>query len=56
MAGGIRTQYGHCIDVLPTALALAGLGTPADRNGKTVKPMNGASSRPMRARFVDLAR
>jgi arylsulfatase len=42
-AGGIRTQYGHCIDVLPTVLALAGIDTPSHRNGVAVKPMNGAS-------------
>ena len=43
VAGGIRTQYGHCIDVLPTVLALAGLEGPATRNGKPLRPMNGAS-------------
>ena len=43
VAGGIRTQYGHCIDVLPTVLALAGVASPEQRNGKQVKPMNGAS-------------
>lgn len=42
-AGSIRAQYGHCIDVLPTVLALAGLDTPLHRNGVVVKPMNGAS-------------
>jgi len=47
VAGGIRTQYGHCIDVLPTVLALAGISTPTHRNGKIVKPMNGASLAPV---------
>ena len=41
-AGEIRTQYGHCIDVLPTVLALAGIETPTERNGAPVKAMNGA--------------
>ena len=31
-AGEIRTQYGHCIDVLPTVLALAGIEAPTERN------------------------
>ncbi|MCU1396707.1 MAG: arylsulfatase family protein [Ilumatobacteraceae bacterium] len=43
VAGEIRTQYGHCIDVLPTVLAMAGIDTPAERNGEPLKPMNGAS-------------
>ena len=43
VAGGIRTQYGHCIDVLPTILALCSIETPEHRNGKVVKTMNGAS-------------
>ena len=42
-AGEIRTQYGHCIDVLPTVLALAGIEIPTERNGAALKPMNGAS-------------
>ena len=47
VAGDIRTQYAHCIDVLPTVLALAGIGAPAQRNGQAVKPMNGASLVPV---------
>ncbi len=43
VAGEIRTQYGHCIDILPTVLQLAGLSTPPERNGTAIKPMNGAS-------------
>ena len=43
VAGGIRTQYGHCIDVLPTVLALAGVNPASERNGQPVQPMNGAS-------------
>jgi arylsulfatase A-like enzyme len=43
VAGGIRTQYGHCIDVLPTVLALAGVQPGAERNGEPVQPMHGAS-------------
>ena len=42
-AGGIRTQYGHCIDVLPTVLDLAGISMPASRNGEPLKAVNGAS-------------
>ena len=42
-AGGIRTQYGHCIDVLPTVLDLAGITMPSSRNGAPLKPVNGAS-------------
>ena len=43
VAGEIRTQYGHCIDVLPTVLALAGIESPTERRGAPLKPMNGAS-------------
>ncbi len=43
VAGEIRTQYGHCIDVLPTVLALAGIDVPTTRNGAPLKPMKGAS-------------
>ena len=43
VAGGVRTQYGHCIDVLPTVLALAGVGPASERNGQPVQPMHGAS-------------
>ncbi len=45
-AGTIRQQYGHCIDVLPTVLELAGLSqltVDATRHGAPVKPVNGAS-------------
>ena len=42
-AGGLRTQYGHCIDVLPTVLDLAGITMPSSRNGAPLKPVNGAS-------------
>ena len=43
VAGEIRTQYGHCIDILPTVLAMAGLTASTSRNGQPVKVMNGAS-------------
>jgi arylsulfatase A-like enzyme len=43
LGGAVRTQYGHCIDVLPTVLELAGLAAAATRHGVAVKPMNGAS-------------
>ena len=42
-AGGIRTQYGHCIDVLPTVLALAGVQTSGTRHGRPVQAMHGGS-------------
>ena len=42
-AGGLRTHYGHCIDVLPTVLELAGIAPSGERHGQPVKPINGAS-------------
>jgi arylsulfatase len=46
-AGGIRTQYGHCIDLLPTVLQLAGLAAPTDRHGNRLLPMDGTSLVPV---------
>ena len=45
--GGIRTQYGHCVDVLPTVLELAGIAPVTERHGAPVKTMNGASLAPV---------
>ena len=42
-AHGRRTQYAHCIDVLPTVLELAGIVGIETRNGEPVKPMQGVS-------------
>ncbi len=42
-AGGIRTQYSHCIDVLPTVLDLIGLAPPTTRHGAPVVEMNGTT-------------
>lgn len=41
--GGVRTQYGHCVDVLPTVLELAGVRPLTERHGEPAKAMNGAS-------------
>jgi arylsulfatase A-like enzyme len=43
LAPGLRAQYGHCIDVLPTALHLAGIAPLAERHGRPARPMNGTS-------------
>jgi arylsulfatase len=43
VAGQVRTHYGHCIDVLPTLLDLAGLDAPSSRNGIAVRAMHGTS-------------
>lgn len=43
LGGAVRTQYGHCIDVLPTVLDLAGLSAPTTRHGVDVRAMHGAS-------------
>jgi arylsulfatase A-like enzyme len=42
-AGGLRTQWHHCIDVVPTILEVAGIPTPASVNGVTQKPIEGVS-------------
>jgi arylsulfatase A-like enzyme len=39
--GSVRTQYAHCIDVLPTVLDLAGIDAPSTRAGLPVVPMHG---------------
>lgn len=41
--GGIRTQYGHVIDVLPTTLEITGATIPAAINGYEQRPLQGIS-------------
>ena len=42
-AGQIRTQYGHCIDLLPTVLDMAGIHAPTEYRGNGLRAMDGAS-------------
>lgn len=42
-AGGIRTQYGHVIDVLPTTLELLGIHAPQEIRGIRQDPTEGTS-------------
>jgi arylsulfatase len=42
-AGGLRTQFHHCIDVEPTILEAAGLAAPAEVNGVAQQPLEGVS-------------
>ena len=42
-AGGIRTQYGHVIDILPTTLELTGIKAPEYINGIKQDSIEGAS-------------
>ena len=44
--GGIRSQYTHVIDVVPTILAAAGIALPASVNGVAQQPMDGLSFLP----------
>ncbi len=41
--GGIRTQYSHVIDVLPTTLELVGVKTPEQIRGIQQQPVEGTS-------------
>jgi arylsulfatase len=41
--GGIRTQFHHMIDVVPTILAAAGIQAPVMVNGVAQKPIEGVS-------------
>ncbi len=41
--GGIRNQYGHVIDILPTTLELVGLNTPNEIRGIAQQPFEGTS-------------
>jgi arylsulfatase len=42
-AGGIRTQFHHIIDIVPTILESAGIQAPATVNGIAQKPIEGVS-------------
>jgi arylsulfatase A-like enzyme len=42
-AGGLRSQFSHCIDVAPTILEAAGLPEPTMVNGVQQSPMEGTS-------------
>ena len=41
--GGIRTQFHHMIDIVPTILEATGIQAPATVNGITQKPIEGVS-------------
>ncbi len=42
-AGGIRTQYTHITDVMPTLFEMIGVERPDVREGRVMKPLAGAS-------------
>jgi len=42
-AGGVRTQFHHMIDIVPTILEAAGIQAPLMVNGVTQKPIEGVS-------------
>ncbi len=42
-AGGIRTQFHHVIDIVPTILEVTGIPAPADVNGIAQRPIEGVS-------------
>ena len=42
-AGGIRTQFHHIIDIVPTILEAAGIQAPETVNGIAQKPIEGVS-------------
>lgn len=41
--GGIRTQYSHVVDILPTTVALTGISVPEIINGYVQLPIQGTS-------------
>ena len=41
--GGIRDQFGHVIDIVPTILEAAGLPQPVSVNGVAQRPIEGVS-------------
>jgi arylsulfatase len=41
--GGTRTQFHHCIDIVPTILEAAGIPEPTSVNGVAQKPIEGVS-------------
>jgi len=44
--GGVRSQFCHLIDILPTVLDVAGIPAPSTVNGIEQKPMDGVSIAP----------
>jgi arylsulfatase A-like enzyme len=42
-AGGLRSQFTHCIDIGPTILGLAGIPQPTHVEGIAQTPMHGTS-------------
>jgi arylsulfatase len=48
--GELRTQWHHCIDIVPTLLDVVGLPQPTSVNGVTQKPIEGVS---MKYTFTD---
>ena len=42
-AGGLRSQFHHCIDIVPTILDAAGIAAPDVVNGATQEPIEGVS-------------
>lgn len=42
-----EAQPGHLIDIMATCVDLAGAKYPTERNGQTIKPMQGVSLRPL---------
>jgi arylsulfatase A-like enzyme len=62
--GGIRTQYHHLVDVVPTILESAGLPAPTSVNGVPQQPLagvsmaysftNGAAKTPKKAQYYEM--
>lgn len=44
-AGGLRSQFGHVNDIVPTLLDVIGIQAPREVNGIAQKPINGVSLR-----------
>ena len=42
-AGGLRSQFHHCIDIVPTILEAVGIPEPSMVNGVPQKPIEGVS-------------
>ncbi len=42
-AGGLRSQFHHCIDIVPTILEAVGISEPSIVNGAPQKPIEGVS-------------